>query len=316
MPPARKPFWRDLALQIALLLATLGATEVILRAIDLRYLRMHESGVAPVYAHHAELGWYPIPNSEQKYSGAGTVHVRHNSLGLRDIELEDAKKPTIAFVGDSFVWGYDSEEDDRFTNVLRRKLPDHRVVNVGVTAYGTDQQYLLLRRLWDRIQPKIVVLIVCVDNDHIENSTNLRYDGPYKPFFDPATGQFAGQPVPWSRHLYYGHYAAARHSFLVRTAIAAFVYARHPPIHLSDPTERLILMMRDLAQSRGAKFLTGLQKSDARYETFLRAHKIPFVAFDGADTYPTHGNHWTQQGNMFVADKLATFLAEQGALAQ
>ena len=33
--------------------------------------------------------------------------VRHNSLGLRDIEHDAAPKPTIAFIGDSFVWGYD-----------------------------------------------------------------------------------------------------------------------------------------------------------------------------------------------------------------
>ena len=76
-----------MVVQCIVLLATLAACEMILRVIDLRYLRMDESGVAPVYAHDAELGWYPIPNSAQTYSGARTVHVRHNSIGLRDIEL-------------------------------------------------------------------------------------------------------------------------------------------------------------------------------------------------------------------------------------
>ncbi len=88
MPLAGKPFWRGAALQIALLCATLAAAEAILRIIDLRYLRIDESGVAPVYAHHAELGWFPIPNSVQSYTGARTVRVRLNSLGLRDIVLE------------------------------------------------------------------------------------------------------------------------------------------------------------------------------------------------------------------------------------
>lgn len=316
MPPANKPLRRDAALQIALLFATLGIAEVILRVIDLRYLRIDESGVAPVYAHHADFGWFPIPNSAQEYTGARTVKVRHNSLGLRDIELEDSGKPTIAFVGDSFVWGYDSEEDERFTNVLRDKLPDHRIVNAGVTAYGTDQEHLLLQRLWDRIKPSVVVLVVCVDNDRIENSTNLRYDGPYKPYFDPTAGRFAGQPVPWSRHLYYGHYPLARYFLVVRAAIAAYVYAMHPPVHVADPTERLIAMMRDFVHVRGARFLIGLQRRDAGYEAFLTAETIPFVTFEGADAYPTHGNHWTPEGSVFVADKLATLLAEQGALAK
>src|SRR5258708_37492132 len=139
---ARPGRLRAMAVQCIVLLATLAACEVILRVIDLRYLRMDESGIAPVYAHDAELGWYPIPNSTQEYSGARTVHVRHNSIGLRDIEPEASPQPTIAFVGDSFVWGDDAEESERFTNILRERLPGYRVGNVGATAYGTRQGYL------------------------------------------------------------------------------------------------------------------------------------------------------------------------------
>jgi hypothetical protein len=295
-----------------MLLATLAVAELLLRAADLRYLRMDESGVAPVFAHDDALGWFPIPNSVQDYTGARTVSVRHNSLGLRDIELENSPKPTIAFVGDSFVWGYDSEEDERFTNMLRSRTQAYRIVNAGVTAYGTDQAYLLLRRIWNRINPDIVILIVCVDNDHIENSTNLRYDGPYKPYFDPNTGQFSGQPVPWSRHLYFGHYWPARSSWVIRVGISAYVYLKQPPVRVADPTERLSEMTRDLVHSRGAKFIVGLQRRDARYEDFLVRQGIPFTAFDGAEVYPTHGNHWTPNGNAFVADRLTKFLSENG----
>jgi hypothetical protein len=310
-----QPGWlRAIAVQCLVLLVTLAACEAILRVVDLRYLRMDESGIAPVYAHDAELGWYPIPNSAQTYSGARTVHVRHNSIGLRDIELERSPKPTIAFVGDSFVWGYDAEEDERFTNILRHKLPAFRIANIGVTAYGTDQEYLLLSRVWDRIKPNTVVLMVCADNDHIENSTNLRYDGPYKPYFDLASGKFHGQPVPWSRHLYFGHYWLARHSWVVRVAISAYVYAKHPPIAQADPTERIITMMRDKVAASGGRFLVGLQKRDARYETFFHAQGIPFATFENADSYPSHGNHWTPKGNAQVAERLMALLRENGIL--
>jgi hypothetical protein len=310
-----RPGWlRAIAVQCIVLVVTLGACEAILRVIDLRYLRMDESGVAPVYAHDAGLGWYPIPNSAQTYSGARAVHVRHNSMGLRDIEPEASPKPTIAFVGDSFVWGYDAEESERFTNILRDRLPAYRIANVGVTAYGTDQEYLLLSHVWDRIRPNIVVLMVCVDNDRIENTTNLRYDGPYKPYFDLASGEFHGQPVPWSRHLYFGRYWLARHSWVVRVAISAYVYARHPPIALADATERLITMMRDKVQSGGGKFLVGLQKRDAGFEAFFQAQGIPFATFENAETYPSHGNHWTPKGNAQVAQGLMTLLGENEIL--
>jgi hypothetical protein len=242
------------------------------------------------------------------------MHVRHSSIGLRDIEPEPTQKPTIAFVGDSFVWGYDAEESERFTTILRGRLPAYRVANVGVTAYGTDQEYLLLSRVWDRIKPNIVVLMMCVDNDRIENSTNLRYDGPYKPYFNLASGEFHGQPVSWSRHLYFGQYWLARHSWVVRVAISAYVYAKHPPIALTDPTERLIAMMRDKVQASGGKFLVGMQKRDARFEAFFRAQDIPFATFENAEAYPSHGNHWTPKGNAQVAERLAALLGENGIL--
>jgi hypothetical protein len=311
--PKRADGWlRGVTIQVLILVVTLAAAEVVLRVIDLRYLRLDESGVQPVYAHDAELGWFPIPNSVQTYTGSRTVQVHHNSMGFRDVEPEQNDKPTIAFVGDSFVWGYDSEQGERFTDLLRGAVPGHRIVNMGVNAYGTDQEYLMLSRLWERIKPRVVVLMVCVDNDRIENATNLRYDGPYKPYFDLAAGAFAGQPVPWSRHLYFGHYWIARHSWVVRVAISAYVYWKHPPLRLADPTERLIGMMREMVMSKGSRFLVGLERSDARYESFFRAEQIPHVTLGEAETYPTHGNHWTPKGNAFVAERMKAFLAENG----
>ncbi|MEN3375503.1 MAG: hypothetical protein V7604_858 [Hyphomicrobiales bacterium] len=81
-------------------------------------------------------------------------------------------------------------------------------------------------------------------------------------------------------HLYFGHYWLARHSFVARAAISAYVYAKNPPIALTDPTERLIAMMRDKLQASGGKFLVGLQKRDARFEAFFRAQDIPFATFE------------------------------------
>ena len=117
---------RAVATQLLILLITLVVAEVILRVIDLRYLRLDESGVQPVYAHDAELGWFPIPNSLQSYTGSRTVQVHHNSIGFRDAEPQQTGKPTIAFAGDSFVWGYDAEEGERFTDLLRGMMPNHR----------------------------------------------------------------------------------------------------------------------------------------------------------------------------------------------
>src|SRR5438067_11213655 len=91
--------------------------------------------------------------------------------------------PTNLIVEDTFVWGNDDEAEERFTERLRAMMPGHRIVNAGVNAYGTDQELLWLKRLWNDITPNVVVLMFCTDNDRKDNSSNTRYDVHYKPYF-------------------------------------------------------------------------------------------------------------------------------------
>ena len=303
---------RAVLVQVAIVIATLAVAEVVLRVIDLRYLRAHRVGADRIYNYDAELGWFPVPNSDVTFTGIRTIHVRHNSLGLRDIEHDSGPKHTIAFLGDSFVWGYDAEQNERFTELLRARMPDERIVNAGVTAYGTDQEYLLLRRLWTRIKPDVVVLMVCTDNDRKDNTVNTRQDGPYKPYFDLRTGVFEGIPVPWSRHLYFADNWLARHSWVFRVAVSAYVLLTHPPISVPDPTERLIATMKDFAESQGATFLVGLQYQETALEAALTAQKIPYTSFDGADHELGDGDHWTPKGHEFVAERLLGLLKANG----
>ena len=315
---AAKGWLRAVVTQFLVLVVALGVAEIVLRAIDLRYLRAHRVGADRIYNYDAELGWFPVPNSDVTFTGIRTIKVRHNSLGLRDVEHDATPKPTIAFVGDSFVWGYDAEQNERFTEVLRAKMPGHQFVNAGVTAYGTDQEYLALRRLWDRIKPNVVVLMVCVDNDRKDNTANTRQDGPYKPYFQLAPnggGEFKGIPVPWSRHLYFADNWLARNFWIVRVAVSAYVLIAHPPVTVPDPTEHLIGMMREFVESKGAKFLVGLQYREPQLEAFLGVQKIPHVSFDDAEHYFGDGDHWTPKGHELVAERLMTLLTENGSAA-
>jgi hypothetical protein len=132
-PPRR--LRREIALQAGLIVLALAVCEVALRLLDFRFLREgHRVGHSIAYHYDAEIGWAPIPNSKSSYAGLRTITVAHNSLGLRDIELDSTGKQTIVFVGDSFVWGSDVEAHDRFTDRLRGELPEHRIVNAGVAG--------------------------------------------------------------------------------------------------------------------------------------------------------------------------------------
>ena len=63
--------------------------------------------------------------------------------------------------------------------------PSLQPINLGVSGYGTDQELLLLEREGFAMEPKAVVLNVCVGNDALDNALPVYlYDGVTpKPYF-------------------------------------------------------------------------------------------------------------------------------------
>lgn len=311
------PGWlRSLFVYLAICVVTLAVMEVMLRVLDIRYLRDEaRPGDEQSFRFDPELGWAGIPNSAATIVGSRPFFVKHNSLGVRDIEPGPPRAPTILFIGDSFTWGYDADADQMFSHLLRQRMPRHRLVNAGVPAWGTDQELMFLKRIWDTVQPNVVVLIVCVDNDHLDNSTNVRNDGMYKPYYvRAANGQWElrGVPIPVWRRLYFNDYWIGRNSYLARLAVSAWLAARHPRQFFPDPTEYLVGQMREYVESRGVKFMAALNNRDPQLEAYLTAQGIPFALLDDADRFTSHGNHWTAQGHELVANRIQELLSRTG----
>jgi hypothetical protein len=311
---------RDICVSICITLATLAAIEVILRIVDLRVLREGDSERSLTYRYDAELGWAPIPNSVSLVTTARTIHAQHNSLGFRDIEFKRDSRPTMLFIGDSFVWGVDAEADERFTDILRNRIPGYNVVNAGVSGYGTDQEYLLLRKVWPTIQPKVVMLVYCAANDRLDNGTNIRYDGYQKPYFAAAadgTLELRGQPVPKSRQLYIKENWLVRHLWLARLVAFAYVEIRYRQLYVPDPTERIFSKLHEFVEAHGARLVVGLQANDDKLVKLLQTERIPFVIFDGAEAYSERfGAHWTPAGQRLVADRVFGLLSENGLIGE
>jgi hypothetical protein len=308
---------RSVAISLCMAIATLAALEVLLRVADFRELREGVSERSLSYRYDAELGWAPVPNSSSVVTNARTIHARHNSLGLRDIEFTLDGQPTILFLGDSFVWGLDAEAGERFTDLLRPRIPAYKILAAGVSGYGTDQEYLLLKRLWAEVKPAVVVLIFCTQNDRLDNSTNIRYEDYQKPFFATAADGMLvlqGQPVPKSRLQYIKEDGLVRNLWLARIVADLYVRARHPLLFVPDPTERLVGKIREFVEANGAKFLVGLQYTDPDLVRYLQANRIPFVGLDGAAFYPgaSAGSHWTPDGHKLVAERVLRLLSENG----
>jgi hypothetical protein len=306
---------RSVGISLGIAIAALAVLEIFLRVADFRELREGVSERSLSYRYDAELGWAPLPGSSSIVTNARTIHAQHNSLGLRDIEFSLDARPTIMFLGDSFVWGLDAEADERFTELLRTRISGYKTMAAGVSGYGTDQEYLLLRRLWTQVRPAAVVLIFCTQNDRLDNATNIRYEGYQKPYFATAPDGslvLKGQPVPKSRLQYIREDWLVRNVWLARLVTSTYVKIRHPLLFVPDPTERLVSKIRDFVEANGAKFLVGLQYRDPELIRHLQASKIPFVSFDGAAFYPgaAAGAHWTPEGHRLVAERVLGLLSE------
>jgi len=305
---------RGLLVLGAIIVAILFAAELLLRVIDFSGPSRFELGEA--FQFDPELGWVPVPNAAtQQTSGNRTISVRHNSLGLRERELSDIAPDRFLFLGDSFTYGYDAEANERFSDLLQKALPRYGIVNAGVSGYGTDQQFLLMKRLWNEINPKYVVLTFCVDNDRDDNTSSYRYRKYHKPYF-VRTGdgewQVRGYPLPRLSRNDLSDSGWLERFALLRFAVDAYRALRNREIIVPDPTEDVIGMMRRTVEARGARLVVGLQRHEPRLETYLQAQKIPYVTFEDAPGYPVAGWHWTPEGNAVVAKKYLALFAEIG----
>ncbi len=165
---------KSIGISLGIALVTLAALEIVLRVADFRELRETLSETSLAYDFDAELGWMPVPNSGGTVQSFRTTHYKHNRpwVTRRGTWPAMVSQPSY-FSDDSFVWGSDFEADERFSDLLKPRIPDYRIFAAGVSGFGTDQEYLLLQRIWPKVKPAVVVLIFCSDNDRRDNERSI-----------------------------------------------------------------------------------------------------------------------------------------------
>ncbi len=274
------------------------------------------------YRYDPVLGWFPRAGAEGWFQASVRVHVQHNSLGFRDPEPGPKRKRRIAVVGDSFVWGYDSDQDKRVTERLGTVLPEWQVLNLGVSGYGTDQELILLKQSFAKLHPDLVVLVFCA-NDPDDNSSNLRYEGYFKPYFllgakDQLT--LAGVPVPLQLRAFESEHRILMNSRLFTLMVRLWYRREAAAVQLkSDPTLALLAEMQTFVQSQGAQFVVafipegGPNRVDAVREK-AAARGIHTLDLGKLDAFPEYGNHWTPRGHELAAERIHDFMDQQGWL--
>jgi hypothetical protein len=134
-------------------------------------------------------GWIKAPEF--------TTQVTINARGLRDRRQSYEKPPgtfRVVLLGDSFVEAVQVQQWQGVVERLEWALSQDasrpvEVINAGVAAYGTGQEYLLLDQMGEELKPDLVVLLFFVGNDVANNNFRLElWDGDLslalKPYFD------------------------------------------------------------------------------------------------------------------------------------
>jgi len=99
------------------------------------------------------------------YEKDGVVY-KTNSLGIREKEISQVKSSNairILALGDSYIWGEGLQENELITKKLENRLDSIyiqpiEVINAGIGAYNTRDEYYQLVRLYPVYNPDIVIL--------------------------------------------------------------------------------------------------------------------------------------------------------------
>jgi lysophospholipase L1-like esterase len=98
------------------------------------------------------------PDSDTIWQGA---HVKINSHGERDREYAIPKPDgvyRIIGLGDSVTFGPGIEQNETFLDLLEVRLGNgFEVINAGVSAYNTNQEYILLKNRLMEYEPDMVI---------------------------------------------------------------------------------------------------------------------------------------------------------------
>jgi hypothetical protein len=169
---------KEILLALFVLLLSLGAVEISLRYV-LPLISQHDE----MFTYDRELGWVFVPDKRGTIvsGNEARLFIETNSHGFRDgpVPPVDADTTRVMVLGDSFVTNVSVEDEDVFTEVLEGALRGASAMNFGVNGYGQVQEYLLLKKTWDQVQPDRVMLVVYIRNDFQDNVFgHWLYPGP------------------------------------------------------------------------------------------------------------------------------------------
>ena len=170
--------FKNIIVVLITILLCLLMFEGFLRVANPHYLNPVEIE-GQIYESDTILGIKTIPNSQSTILYYDCSHTPEdfivyniNSKGLRDDEYE-YKKPNnitrIILLGDSMIFGAEVNRTYTIDYYLDNLLLNTQVINLGISSFGTVQEYLYLKSEGIKYNPDLVITFVYVNNDGYDN---------------------------------------------------------------------------------------------------------------------------------------------------
>lgn len=132
------------------------------------------------------------------------INIRYDQNGFKAFGDTSSTKPKVLFLGDSYTASIEASNEHTFYNILADSL-DMEVFAYGHAGFGTLQEYMVLDKWIDRIQPDVVVWETC-SNDFIDNHAPLeivcgyKVSGERRPYLNDDGSIFYRKPLSvWQR---------------------------------------------------------------------------------------------------------------------
>lgn len=295
------------------------------------------------WVYHPEFGWFQKKDFHTTVQHPHfDIDVKTNAHGLRDDDYpyQRSSRHRMLVLGDSFVWGYGVEKEERFTEVLESRYPDWEIINAGISGYGTDQEYLYYSNEGYKYDADVVVLLLYY-NDFENNYEGEQY-GYYKPYFTldkDLTLVRHHQPVPvsslvqrasrfietdtWLLRRLWGSSRALYQSAMGLTGKHSGLAAGFTHVVESMPiTNILVKNLAKSVEANGARFVLIAIPSRNIYANnlniFTAEEKMDYlnldVAFTGRERefQIPNDDHWNAGGHRHAAAAIEQFLIEKG----
>lgn len=238
-----------------------------------------------------------------------------NQKGLRD-DNESLKSPEVVVLGDSFAMGWGVEQDECYASLFEQQS-GRRVLNAGVSSFGTVRELMLLNEI-DMSKVKLIILQYC-SNDFNENAAFI--NGNYQVMPEVKYREVQNAYLSKSSY-YFGKYLRKFFPIVFRELSRSVRGKKEKEIEVKDEFKPLEHVLAKLAPKGvpiilielGGHHLMKNHFEDLKSMESISLYSLNVHPFLKENHYYPIDGHLNKTGHEMLAKSLMLFVSTHGLL--